>query len=85
MGQLIDSMNVIHPTIFVMDAPAWRLGFCWLCEEAKLLKFRDLTLGQCICPQCAPFLRFADRVLLQAVKDGLRVPTKEEAGSMPNR
>lgn len=76
--------NAIRSHIFIMPSASWKPGMCWLCDEAVLLKFRDQTTGMCVGSCCVEALVRADSALFNANKDGIRSPTHEEAGEMPN-
>jgi hypothetical protein len=74
----------IRSNIFLLSNTQWKPGVCWLCEASVILKFRDTTTGMCVGSCCVESLLAADRVLGWASHSGLRAPTNEESGSMPN-
>jgi hypothetical protein len=74
----------IRSNIFLLSASAWRPGVCWLCDASVILKFRDTTTGMCVGACCVDSLLCADRVLAHAQNSGLRAPTNDESGTMPN-
>ncbi len=74
----------VRSNIFQMPPPSWKPGYCWLCGDVRLLRFRDAATGQTICQECVEFVLIADQALHIAKKDGIRTPTHEESTSLPN-